>query len=177
MPISSQPTNQSLAQPTKFRLIFDRIPNVTFFCQSVNLPGLGVSPTQQTTPFVDAYIPGDKVSYDPLNISFLVDEDYRSWFDIHDWLRGLAFPENFEQYKQMQNYSRFQQKETKGKPQYSDATLTLYTNQNNPNLRIKFIDCFPESLSGIDFSTQSSAENVLTATASFRYSYFTYERA
>lgn len=176
MSISAQPSNQSLAQTTKFKLSFERLPEVTFFCQSINLPGLSTSEVAQNTPFVDLYSPGDKLVYEPLQLSFLVDEDYRSWFSVHDWIRGLTFPENFAEYDNLKNYSRFPAKEIKGTPQFSDAVLTVYTNQNNPNLRITFKDCFPTSVSGLTFSTQNSADNIFAADATFRFSYFTIER-
>ncbi len=59
---------------------------------------------------------------------------------------------------------------------YSDATLTLFTNKNNPSFRIKFYDIFPTSLSTIAFSTGDTAENIMTADATFRFSYYNYER-
>lgn len=177
MSISAQPSNQSLAQPTKFKLNFERLPFVTFFCQTVNIPGVATTEIPQNTPFVDLYSPGEKLVYDPLQVTFLVDEEYRSWFQVHDWLRGLTFPEDFKEYDQLKNYSRFPLKGgIKGTPQFSDAVLTLYSNQNNPTLRITYKDCFPTALGGINLNTQESAENTIAADATFRYSYFTIER-
>lgn len=176
MSISAQPTNQSLAQSTKFKLNFERLPFVTFFCQAANIPGVSTSEIPQNTPFIDLFSPGEKMVYEPLQVSFLVDEEYRSWFQVHDWIRGLTFPENFEEYAALKNYSRFPVSGIKGTPQFSDAVLTLYSNQNNPTLRITYKDCFPTSLSGIPLNTQNSAENIIVADATFRFSYFTIER-
>lgn len=177
MSISTQPLNQSLAQPTKFRLSFSRLPHVTFFCQAVNLPGLTLTEVPRNTPFVDLYVPGEKLVYDQLNISFLVDEDYRSWFSVHDWIQALTFPEDFTQYLGMKTLNHQAKFSTNDKmSQYSDAALTIYTNQNNPNIRIKFVELFPTTLSSIQFNSQDSADNILMAEASFRFSYFTVER-
>lgn len=175
-----QPTNQSLAQSTKFKLTFSRLPYVTFFCNAVNLPGVSFSPTQQATPFSDLPVPGDKIEFDPLDISFLVDEDYRSWFTVYDWIRGITFPTTFEEYKNLglNNTTTPQSKliALSDRPQYSDAILTLYTNKNNPNIRVKFKDCFPISLSSIRYSAQDNADVIITGDASFKFAYYDVER-
>jgi hypothetical protein len=177
MSISIQPTNQNLAQSTKFQLVFDRLPYMTFFCTSVNIPGLSIDALPQTTTFIDLHVPGNKLSYDDLEIKFLVDEDYRSWLSVHDWIRGMSFPENFEEYRNL----KFQRRSmplspVADKPQYSDASLTIYTNRNNPNLSIKFIDCFPTSLSSIKFDVENNADNIIVGNASFNFSYYMVER-
>ena len=133
-----QPANQNPAQGTKFRLNFDRLPYLTFFCMSVNLPGVSSQNTVQPTPFSDLPIPGDKIIYEELSISFLVDEDYRSWLSVHDWIRGVTFPTTFDEYKNLSKLQRTtaisQLSGMSERPQYSDAILTIYTNKNNPNI-------------------------------------------
>ncbi|NCX62909.1 MAG: hypothetical protein EBW84_09325 [Betaproteobacteria bacterium] len=62
------------------------------------------------------------------------------------------------------------------KPQYSDASLSIYSNKNNVNFRIKLYEVFPTSLSTILFNTGDTAENIVTADATFRFSYYDYER-
>jgi len=172
------PTNKDLLQSTKFRVTFDRLPATTYFCQTANFPGVSLTEIPRQTPFVDLYIPGEKIVYDTFNITFLVDEDLRAWSDIHDWIRAITFPTDFKEYMDLQRLDRgpLFRKEYNNKPQYSNAILTLYTNKNNANFRIKFIDLFPTSLSTILFSSQDSAENVVTADATFRFSYYEYER-
>ena len=178
--LTRAPANLSLLQSTKFRLTFERLSGMTFFCQSANFPGVSLTEIPRPTPFVDLYMPGEKIVYDTFNISFLVDEDLRSWTEIHDWIRGMTFPTDFKEYIGLSRQSAGSYHSSvfsKGlKPQYTDASLTLYTNQNNPNFRIKFVDLFPTSLSTIIVNTGDSAENIITADASFRFSYYDYER-
>lgn len=182
--LTRNPQNTALLQSTKFRLSFDRLPGMTYFCQSANFPGVALTEIQRGTPFVDLYHPGEKLIYDTFNVTFLVDEDLYAWTEIHDWIRGMTFPTNFEEYVNLarqNNMGRGQTKNNllnsiKDKPQYSQASLTFYTNQNNPNFRINFIDMFPTTLSTIIVNTGDSAENIITADATFRYSYYDYER-
>lgn len=174
MSISLQPQNQNLAQVTKFQLNFSRVPHLNFFCTKVNIPGVSIKPLPQPTAFIDLHVPGNKLEYDTFDIQFLVDEDYRSWFDVHDWIRGMAFPTDFEEYQNLKNQSRYQ---PEIKPvQYSEASLSIFTNKNNPNLMIHFREVFPVSLSSIGFDVELNADTIITATASFKFAYFDLER-
>jgi hypothetical protein len=165
------PTNQSILQPSKFQMGFARLPSCVYNCTNANLPGINLSEIPRSTPFVDIYSPGEKTQYNTFNITFIIDEDLKTWFEIHDWIRGLTFPTSFTE------YANFVDSKTPvlGKI-YSDCYLTIMTNNNLPNVRIKFIDCFPVNLSDILFSTSETADQTLSADASFRFSYFEIER-
>jgi len=176
--LTRNPTNIDLLQSTKFRLNFDRLPGLQYFCISANLPGISLTEIPKPTPFVELFVPGDKLIYDTLNFTFLVDEDLRSWTEIHDWMRGITFPFSFEEYFDLQRQG-LQQRITVpsvNNNQYSTGSLTIFTNKNNPNFRVKFVDMFPTSLSTIVFNTGDSAENIITADATFRFTYYNYER-
>jgi hypothetical protein len=175
------PTNTNLLQSTKFKVVFDRLPGMTYFCQSANFPGVALTEIPRATPFVDLYHAGEKIVYDTFNITFLVDEDLYAWTEIHDWIRGLTFPTDFREYVNLARQSTSTRMQTnnslgKEKPQYSQASLTFYTNKNNPNFRINFVDLFPTNLSTIIVNTGDTAENIMTADATFRFSYYDYER-
>jgi hypothetical protein len=181
--LTRNPANINQLQSTKFRLVFNRLPGMTYFCQQANLPGISLTEIMRPTPFVDLYSPGEKLLYETLNITFVVDEDLYAWTEIHDWMRGLTFPTKFEEYIELQRkngYDRVGRQLVGEKDlsfgQFTDATLTLHTNKNNPNFRVKFVDIFPVALSTLVFNTGDSAENIITADAAFRYSYFNYER-
>ena len=44
--------------------------------------------------------------------------------------------------------------------------------ENNENFKIKFIDCFPVSLSGIELDVEKDADTIIYGEASFKFSYF-----
>lgn len=181
--LNRNPSNIDLLQSTKFRINFGRLPGVTYFCQTANLPGISLTEIPRSNPFVELYSPGEKLIYDTLNFTFLVDEDLRAWTDIHDWMRGITFPTEFEEYLRLQ-----QEKGTNNLGQtlfnnsginigqFSDASMTIFTNKNNPNFRIKFVDVFPIGLGTIIFNTSDNADNIVTADATFRFSYYNYDR-
>ena len=176
--LNRNPINTDLLQSTKFRVTFSRLPGITYFCNSANLPGISLTEIPMPTPFVELYLPGEKAIYDTFNITFLVDEDLRAWTELHDWIRGATFPTNFEEYANLArtqpgaNIRGIQQRP----PVYSDGMLTIYTNKNNANFRVKLIDLFPTNIGSLTFSSSDSAENIVTADATFRFSYFNYER-
>ena len=171
--LSNTPSNQNFLHPNKFHLSFTRIPNLQFFCQSLSVPGVSMGEIPVPTPFVEKYSPGEKAIYDILNVTFVLDEELRSWMEIHDWIRAMTFPENFEEYAQLPKLNKFSNKPN---PQFSDATLTVYSSSFTPYYRFKFIDVFPSSLSSFILSTQDTPDTIMTADASFRFTYYNIEK-
>ena len=164
------PTNTNPLQPTKFLLTFDRIGAATYFCQSVNIPGVSVGQAPINFPSVTVYSPGNQITYNNLNVNFLVDETVVSWQNLHDWFRSFASPDGTDERNlktALQNEYKTQQKK-----QYSDATLTVLNNLNNPVIRVQFTNVFPVSLSDINFDTRMSADDMITADATFVYDEF-----
>ena len=41
----------------------------------------------------------DKLDYDTLNISFLVDENLENYREIHGWMTNLSFPKDYKQFR------------------------------------------------------------------------------
>ena len=168
------PTNPNFLQPNKFQLNFGRSPNVRYFCQSLSVPGISLSEIPQTNPFVDVYVPGEKAIYDLLNITFVVDEELKSWLEIHDWIRAMTFPTNFKEYQDLGLLSKQSgiRQELGIGPQYSDATITILSSANNPTHRFKFYEVFPTTLSTFVMSASDTPDSIITADATFRYSYY-----
>jgi len=170
--LTRNPENTDLLQSTKFRLTFDRLPGVTYFCQVANFPGVSLTEVIRSTPFVDLYVPGEKLIYDTFNITFYVDEDLRTWLEFV----GLSRTAKQAVRSSTTVDTQFLRDQLEKRPQYGNAILTIYTNKNNPNIRVKFYDIFPTTLSTILFNTTDTAENIAISDATFRFSYYDYER-
>ncbi len=93
--LNRNPENTNLLQPTKFLLTFSRIETTQYFCQSVNIPTITLGEVDRVTPFLDMYSPGTKLKYDPLDISFIIDEELQSWKNLYDWFISIADPDGF----------------------------------------------------------------------------------
>jgi len=174
--LTRNPTNPNNLQPNKFTLNFSRAPAVQYFCQTVSIPGFSLSEIPQNTPFVDVYVPGEKAIYDLLNVTFLVDEDLKSWLEIHDWMRAMTFPVEFDEYKKLGLLNKAVGIRSNLKPQYSDAAITILNSANLPTYKFKYYDCFPTTLSNFVMSSTDTPDSVITADVTFRYSYFDVEK-
>jgi hypothetical protein len=174
--LTRNPTNPNLLQPNKFQLNFSRAPNIQYFCQSVSVPGISLSEVPINNPFVDIYAPGEKAIYDLLNVTFLVDEELKSWLEIHDWIRAMTFPKEFEEYRKLGQLNKVAGMRAGLQPQYSDAAITLYSSSNTAYYRFKFYEVFPTTLSTFVMNASDTPESVMTADATFRYSYFDVEK-
>lgn len=171
--LTRNPENPNLMHPNKFQINFSRIPNFQYFCQGVTVPGISTIDIPRTNPFVELYSPGNKAIYDTLTITFLVDEDLVAWKEVHDWIRAMTFPTEFEEYINLYNLAQPIVREQF--PQFSDARLTILSSANVPVRTFTFIDTFPISLTSFPLSATMSPDNIVTADATFRYSYYNIE--
>lgn len=170
----TQNLGQSLLQPTQGQLTFSRVPNTTFYLQQTSVPGIVSSPATQPTPFTNLPVPGNKIEFTPLQVVFLLDEKMNSWYDIYNWMTGLGRAQSYDDYA---NLAANAPKNSLGiRPPYSDAVLTIFTAKNNPALQFAFSDCFPVELGGVQIDFREDAEVILTATAVFRYSVYTFSQ-
>jgi hypothetical protein len=162
------PQNTNYLQPTKFLLTFDRIPDTQYFCQSFNLPGLKLGRAQYDTPFRGIPIAGTKLEYNTLNMTFNVNGDIASWMNLHQWMRSIGSPVGFDD----RNNLTQQQTQRTSLKAYTDATLTVLSNLNNPVTRFYFYNIYPTSLSDIDFDTTKSADDVIIGNSTFEFEYY-----
>jgi hypothetical protein len=118
-------------------------------------------------------------------MTFIVDENLENFQEIHGWLVGLGFPRDYSEFRNLitSGNDRFPAKNQSistepGKVKYgsasvggtySDATLTVLTSKNNPQVEVRFRNVFPTSLTGLDYNQQATDVEYLTATVSFNY--------
>ena len=179
-----QPSKMDYASPVQFRFKIAKLPQVEFFIQTVNLPGINLGSATVPTPLYDYPVPGDKITYQSLDISFLVDENLNNYKELHDWMLGLGFPNKHQQFADLQatGADRFPGA-TKGAivpgvdtpvplaegPIYSDATLTILNSKNIAKTEIRFQNVFPTSIGSLSYDVQASDVNYLQTQASFTY--------
>jgi hypothetical protein len=121
-------------------------------------------------------VPGEKATYDLLNLTFLIDEELKGWIEIHDWIRALTFPKEFEEYQKLGTLNTFTARSSVKKPQYSDASVVILSSSNTPYYRFTFRDLFPVSISTFVMSATDDPSNTVSADATFRYSYYDIEK-
>ena len=182
-----EPAKLDYASPVQFRFKCSKLPTVEFFCQSANIPGISIGTASMPTGLKDIPIPGEKVAYQDLSISFLVDENLNNYKEIHDWIIALGFPQNHTQFADLQaaGADRYPGS-TSGAivPEtniavplaeggtYSDATLTVLNSKNIAVTEIRFNNIFPTSLGALSYDVQASDVNYLQASVDFSYMYY-----
>ena len=164
--VTNQPTNQNFLSQLGFKFQVKKLPNTNYFVQSINLPGLTLGDTIHANPFVNIPVPGDRLTYSELIMQFRVDENFANYLELHNWISGLGFPEDFTQYKTLDDQSKLQ---GTGDGIISDGTLTILNSSMNPNIEVIFQDMFISSLSDLEFSYTGSDVDYVLCSATFRY--------
>ena len=96
--IDNTPNNRNFMSPLNFKFQIKKTPNVNFFIQKVNVPEITLPDATSSTPLVNVPYPGDHLIYGTLNITFKVDEDFQNYMEIHNWMKALGKPKEYEQY-------------------------------------------------------------------------------
>lgn len=151
---------QNFLSPTGFRLTIKRLPNVSFYVQAADVPGMSMSPTESPTPFKTLKFAGDKLQHDTFGVTIRLDEYMDSYNEIFDWMVKLTKNESFDQYKQLK---------ASDDGLYSDASLIILDSRQNPALEVHFKDMFPVALGNINFDTTQSDINYVTCNITFEH--------
>ena len=99
--IARRPTEMDYASPSQFKFSLTKLPKVEYFCTEVNIPGLQLGNATQLTSLRDIPLPGTKLDFGDLILTFLVDEKFENYEEIYTWLRGLGFPGEHGEYSNL----------------------------------------------------------------------------
>lgn len=119
----------------------------------------------RTTPYSDIKLSGDKLEFDYLQFTFLLDEDLKVWEESYNWLCGVTYPQNDTQYANQAKNGI-----------YHDAIVEFNTNNNLENIRFQFKNCSPISLSGMSMTFTGNANQPLTCEMVLAYDNFVVQR-
>jgi len=180
-------TKFDYASPIQFRFKMTKLPLVEFTVQTANIPGISLGSADMPTPLKEISIPGDKITYQSLDINFLVDENLNNYKEIHDWITGLGFPQDHTQFKNLQGTASDRFPGTTSSTAatgtsisqplseggiYSDATLTVLNSKNVAKTEIRFQNVYPTSIGSLSYDVKASDVDYLQVNASFNYMYY-----
>lgn len=151
--------DRNFASPTGFRVLIegDNFSDVEYAIQTISLPDISCSPVSIPSSSSEFFVPGDKIEYGDLGFTFLVDETFINYRQIHDWILSNALIDNPNL------------KKTR------EIVLMPFTSHNNVSVSFRFADAFPISLSSLEYNTTLTDINYLTASVDFKYSYFKFD--
>ena len=166
---TTTPSNLSFLANNKYEFVIDRLPDFEFFVQSINFPTITLIDTVVQSPWVPVHSPGNNLNFEQLQITYAIDEDMKSWFDLYTWMVNLGNPESLDKTGILTRQPGRQNSVT------SDATLFIKTNSNNVNLKVTFVDVFPVDLGGFQLSS-IEGHDFQTSTVTFSYDYMKIEK-
>ena len=170
MPIN-QPSDINFLSPLGFKFTIAKLPNFEYFIQKFDFPSLSLNRTNDIqTPFNKIIVAGDHTTWDEFTVTFKIDEDMNSYFEIYDWIVGDGKPESFSQYANVAAANSM------NRGVMVDADLLILNGTMNPNIKVTFQDVIPVTLSGFTFDSTEDDVNYITATASFKYRQYVYQR-
>lgn len=152
--------NLNYATNTRATLEIHAVPELTFNCINFNIPGISTSAPKLPTPFTDIPLRGDTLLYTPLQISFIVDEEFNNFEMAVNWMEGFTAPDSPQQW-------------INRKFEYSDATVFIYNSHNNLQLEVTFIGLTPTYIGGVRFDT--TAESVVELVSDITFEYQSYK--
>ena len=150
--LADQPKNINYLTAVQFKFELAGYPELNFFVQGVNLPGLSTQAAQMPFPRQ----PGIQknlgvIEFEILSLQFLVDEYLNNYTAIWDWMMA----------KDASNTS---------------AVLTLLSSYMNPFLEIHFNSIYPIGLSELLFDSSSVEPEYKVANLQMTYTHYSFER-
>ena len=172
------PDNLSYLAPTQFELLIKKLPNTKYFSTGVNVPSISVAEVQQPTRYgANVKVPGDKISYGEITVTFIVDENMENWTELYTWMSQITSSTDPDKYRSLVGANRRANEPYDGSGDYdavySDMTIVVTTAANNPNRYIRIEGAFPTSLGEITMDTTvAGGLSYVTCTASFQFTTF-----
>lgn len=162
---NKQIENRNFLSPIGFKFLLAKYPKIAYFAQSANIPNINLGITERPTPFRSLPVEGF-MEYDPLNITFIIDEDLENYMILHNWMRGLGVPDNFSE---RQSFEDKDKEKAIGDFPFADATLTVLSSNFKPNFNVVFRELKPVSLTTLEFDSSLTDTDYFTATVEFDY--------
>ena len=135
---------------------------------------------------------GDQLTFDNLTINFIVDEFLENYLSLHEWMTAIGFPKTRKQFSDFKtNTSNTPatvrsgaststdigdvQKPSPNNALFSDATLTILSNKNNPIVNVLFRDLYPVAMSALEYDQAATDVEYLSASVDFAYQIYEIE--
>ena len=168
-PFVNQIQNRNFLAPVGFKFTLAKYPKVSFFSNSARIPELSLGTAVQPSYLKDIDVPGEKLTYGDLTIRFLVDENMKNYMAMHNWLKGIGFPETPQQFK---DQTTDKDGLRDGKEVFSDGSLHILNSNFKDVAIVKFNDLFPVGLTSLEFDATETDINYFTAEATMRYTVY-----
>jgi len=152
--------DQNYLRANRFKIQIPLAPKLAIFAQDVTFPGIQVGDAMHPTALFDLGQIGEKLTFDTLDVNFIVQENFENYEELYTWFLKMADPSNFEP-------NRVSDEEYFAKLK-CDITLFMFDNANILTRKVVFTDAFPMVLSPLAFTTKEEAP--ITTNVIFKFS-------
>ena len=162
---NKQIENRNFLSPIGFRFTLAKYPKVAYFAQSANIPQITLGIQQQPTPYRALPLEGF-MTYEPLTLQFLVDEDMTNYMIMHNWIRALGTPDDTVERRDFRSrmVALFGNDDL-----YADGTLTVLNSNFKMNFNVQFEDLIPTGLNALEFNATIDGTEYAMAQVTFNY--------
>ena len=169
-PFVNQIQNRNFLAPVGFKFTLAKISKRLIFFQTLlEYQSYHLELPVQPSYLKDIDIPGEKLTFGDLTIRFLVDENMDNYMAVHNWLKGIGFPETPQQFKDQTTDSDGLRDE---KEVFSDGSLHILNSNFQDVAIVKFNDLFPVGLTSLEFDATETDINYFTAEVVMRYTVY-----
>ena len=169
------PTNDLLTplNGNNFSFGIQKVPEVSWNVQKVQIPSVRLEPTTQSSPYIDIQHRGGKLEYGTVNITFVVDSAFENYLKLYNWMVRTC--DNSKCFSNTDNLYDHEF-ETEGWTVSDGFINVMKPNKKDVLYTIKFIDMTLASMSQLDFDTQISDVAPVLCEAEFKFSYFVFAK-
>jgi len=160
-----------------FRVVIDALPDLTFFAQTIVLPDISLPKVERANPFTHIPEVGDHIVFSPLTVNFIIDNQFKTYFSLWYWFRGVGFPHSYDDIGNFQASRKAALANPRPiRREIEKTNLTLLINHpdsDSPVATIFFEDVWPTQIGQVTFSSTDSEPPMLTTQVTFAYTDFT----
>jgi hypothetical protein len=149
------PDEFNILTNVQYKLDIHNLPNTTYWAQTTFLPTVQLEGGVLPSPGRDIPVPGHKLEFESLTVTFLIDQDLRNYEEIYYWMVRIGVENDFS-------------------AMTSDMTLHFLTGQMNIARSIKFIGAYPTTLTEVAVQSDDSDAVQVVGNVIFQYQYFTF---
>jgi len=162
----TEPATNNFLASNFFKFTLPRVSTVTYFVQSVSMPGTQLSPVEMTNTLGRAnQFVGGRFDHEPLVVQFIVDEETLNYQEIFDWMKKIANYENDTNIIAGEQKDKF----------FTDANLFLTNSAFKEKRVVVFKNAYPIALSGMQFASTLNDNEPIIASVTLNFESYSFE--
>lgn len=155
--MTSKKINRNPALGTSFKLEIPGLESLNYMIQTCEVPGMTMSGLDAPYQKFATNVPSNRIEFDPLNLTFIVDEDYQNYESIYAWMVDVI---------------RTEPVAAAASGMMKDITLHLTNSNKNVFMGIKFHRAYPTMLAPVPLESSTTDATAIVCNVIFRYQFF-----